>query len=181
MEYESLLGFHEKLYFHEFDSKEKLTARLQLCLAMLTVLIGLMAYIVAHFHLGESRIGPSAVTLLVTFTLSAALLIAASYKFICALWGYRYECLPFSGQIEDYRGELLKTYASFDDGKETAQLEYDKFLVKYMSECTSKNAALNTERYEHLHDSISYIVYSIPPIVIAGLAFVIGGFLKGTP
>lgn len=37
MDNEKLLAFYEKLYYHEFDNREKLTARLQFSLGMLTI------------------------------------------------------------------------------------------------------------------------------------------------
>jgi hypothetical protein len=55
MDTEQLLAFHEKLYYHELENRDKLPARLQLCLGMLTVFIGLMVYMIAHFD--SSKLG----------------------------------------------------------------------------------------------------------------------------
>lgn len=177
MEEEGLIAFHEKLYYHELDSREKLIARLQLCLAILSLLAGLMIYLVAHFDptAVDSSLAAFAI-LVVTFTLGAALLITAAYEYVSALWNHRYQCLPLPVAIEEYRELLVTTYA--EHGAEYSTREYHKFLKSYLAKCASSNAEVNARRYEHCHNCLSYIVYSLLPIAVAGLTFVVGGFLK---
>lgn len=175
MDEEKLLAFHERLYFHELDSRDKLIARLQLCLAILSLLAGVMIYLFVHFNGTAPQQYALSAILLVSYVLGTALLIAASVEYIKALWGHHYACIPLSVQIEAYRQELVSAYKDYAGHDE---VEYRRFLTKYLSECASTNAQVNTKRYDHCHNCLSSIVYSLPMIAAAGAAAVLGGFLK---
>jgi hypothetical protein len=173
------LAFHEKLYFHEMDSREKLIARLQLALAILSGLVGVWTYIVSSLDF-NGHPGPFTwAVFLVSFATGSGLVATACFKFVKALWGHSYECLPVATEIENYRIKLHETYQEFSDGDETAVDHYRKFLIKYFSECSTHNAKQNALRYKLLHETASFIVYSLPLIFFAALTFILGGLAKG--
>jgi hypothetical protein len=176
MDDDKALLFYEKLYFHELDSREKLTARLQLSLAILTALIALLAYVVSRASL-KGDAGPLAnAAFLVSMACGVVLLTTAASHFIKALWGHSYECLPLATEIEEYRALLTETYKEYADGERLSTEHQKKFLVRYFAECAAMNAAVNQKRYKLLHDSISYTVYSLPALILLSLAFTLGGF-----
>lgn len=180
MDDDKALLFYEKLYFHELDSREKLTARLQLSLAILTALVAALAYVLSRTTF-RSESGPFATAVfLVSLAGSAVLLCAAATFFIKALWGHSYECLPLANKIEDYRLLLTDTYKDYTDGDRLSADYHKKFLVRYFAECASLNASVNERRYQLLHDCVSYTVYSLPALVLLGLAFRLGGFASTT-
>ncbi len=176
MDDERALLFYERMYFHELDNREKLTARLQLSLAILTALVALLAYIVSRTTL-QSGPGPFAVAaFLVSFASSTATLSASAWFFIRALWGHSYECLPVATEIEKYRELLAETYKDYPDGDSLTATHHKRFLVRYFAECASVNASVNQRRYELLHDCVSCTVYALPALVLLGLVFRFGGF-----
>ena len=176
MDQDKLLAFHEKQYFHELDCREKLTARLQLTLAMLTAIIAALAYIIVRTTF-QSNPSPFASALFLVSMVSSVVLVgAAAIFFVRAVWGHQYECLPVATEIEKYRDLLVQTYKDYENGAGLSSDYYQKFLIRYFSECASSNAAVNRDRYDLLHDSMSNIVYSLPTLVVACLTFKAGGF-----
>lgn len=177
MSQEELLKLYEKLYFHELDSRDKLTSRLQLSLAVLTALVGALGYILLRLNLAAAS--PAAgVIFIVSYAIAVALVGSAGWHFIRALWNHSYECLPVATAIEDYRNELINTYKAFEDGAEDVSTHFQDFLGRYFRECASKNAEVNKIRADRLHDSLSFVVYSVVPILISVLSFALGGLAR---
>ena len=180
MDDDKALLFYEKLYFHELDSREKLTARLQLSLAILTALVAAFAYVLSRTTF-QNQPGPFATAVfLVSLASSAVLLCAAAIFFVKALWGHSYECLPLANKIEEYRVLLAETYKDYSNGDRLSADYQKKFLVRYFAECASLNASVNERRYQLIHDCLSYTVYALPALVLLGLAFQLGGFASTT-
>ncbi|PXX94717.1 hypothetical protein [Halomonas sp. LBP4] len=176
---EELLKLYEKLYFHELDSRDKLTSRLQLSLAVLTGLVGALGYILMRLNLEAAS--PAAGAIFIVSYASAVVLVgSAGWHFIRALWNHSYERLPVATAIEDYRDELVETYKEFDDGAEDVSHHFQDFLGRYFRECAEKNAEVNKIRADRLHDSLSFVVYSIGPILISVLSFALGGLVQAT-
>lgn len=176
MDDDKALLFYEKLYFHELDSREKLTARLRLLLAILTALLAAFAYVLSKTTF-QSQAGPFAsAVFLISLASSAVLLCVAATFFIKALWGHSYECLPLASKIEEYRLLLTETYKDYTNGDRLSADYQKKFLVRYFAECASLNASVNEKRYGLIHDCLSYTVCALPALVLLGLAFKLGGF-----
>lgn len=169
------LALHEKLYFHELDSREKLTARLQLSAAILTAFVGGLVYILYRLGVNIHPTPFAHAVFVISYVAAVALIAGASWYFVRALWNHSYECLPMATELEKYRTLLGATYQGFPDGDATATSHWEAFLVRYFSECAATNAAVNSTRYECLHKSTSFIVFAIPAAVIATLAFIFGG------
>src|SRR3546814_8858614 len=110
---------------------------------------------------------------LVAYLIASCLIGAACYEFIRALWGHTYECLPVATEIEKYRAQLRSTYEEYEDGVEVSEKHFLEFMARYYSECSSKNAIVNSLRYDRLHDCSSYLVYAAPFLLVSGLVFVL--------
>lgn len=176
MDDDKALLFYEKMYFHELESREKLTARLQLSLAMLTGLIAVISYVVSRANVEAHPGAFAGALLLVSIVCGVVLLATAVRDYIRALWGHSYECLPYATDIEAYRVLLGETYKGYTDGESLAHKHYKQFLIRYYSECAARNAAVNERRFNLLHECTSYMVYSLPALVALGLIFALGGF-----
>lgn len=178
MKLESVLALHEKLYFHELDAREKLVQRLQLCLLVLSAIGSAWIYMLARIDFASTHPPFIHAIFLVTFLIASACVVASCYYFVRAFWGHRYECIPVAEEVEKYRSLLKQTYQPYQDGEATAAEYFGEFLIKYYSECAAQNAVTNSTRYDHIHESVSYIVYAIPFLFIAGLCFALGGIGK---
>lgn len=175
MDPDKALLFYEKLYFHELENREKLTARLQLTLGLLTVLVGVFSYMATRYNSkAVVTTGVDDVFFLLS-ALALLLLSAGAWFFVKAFWGHDYHCLPIATTIENYRQTLGTTYKDFVDGDTLASGHYRDFLLKYFAECASSNADVNTVRAHFLHRSNGYILVAIPAVILAAIAFIFGG------
>lgn len=175
MDPDKALLFYEKLYFHELENREKLSARLQLSLGLLTLLAGVFAYMATRYNAkAVVAFGVDDAFFLLT-ALALILLGTGAWFFVKAFWGHDYHCLPTATTIEDYRKTLGITYRDFADGDALASDHYRDFLIKYFAECASSNAGVNGARADFLHRSNGCILVAIPFAVLAAMTFIFGG------
>lgn len=171
MEDKERLKLYKQLYFHELDARDKLTTRLQLCLAVLTAFVGALGYIFVRLNWDASAPIEKWI-FFVFYYLSVFFVCVSAWYFVRALWNHAYQFMPLAKEIEDYRSELHRTYKKY--GEQDTKFYFQKFLLKYFMECASFNAEVNECRSKKLHYSFSFIVYSIIPIVVSVVVFVIG-------
>lgn len=169
MEDKDALALCERFYFHELECREKLIGRLQLGLAMLTALVGLQAFVILGPSFQWEQAPNAAAVFLVSFILGTVLGVTATVYYVRALCWHSYECMPFAGQIEAYRKELLETYASYEDGASIALNHHRAFLVVYYADCATRNAKVNAGRYDCLHQSTVFVVLALPFVVLCAL------------
>lgn len=179
MDDEKTLVLQEKYYFYELDCREKLVARLQLTLAVISGLLGVLIYILAHVDLQKySTTAPWAIFDVVSMA-AIGTAAAACWKFVLALWASgSYKVLPTPEKIEEYRQLLVTTYAPYENAVQLAESYFRKFLISYYAKCASHNSKHNENRYELLHDATSFVVFSIPFIVVMAADFIIAGIGK---
>src|SRR5690348_1077364 len=84
------LLLYEKLYFHELDCREKLTARLQLSFGILSAIILMVSYVVAHTSLAADPSASAWALFLISMAASVVLAILAATSYVKALWGHSY-------------------------------------------------------------------------------------------
>lgn len=173
MREDQVLALHEKLYFHEIEAREKLTARLQLSFVVLSAIIAAWLYVLGHINFSGQNHPFNLAIFLVAYSIATVLIGVACLEFIRALWGHSYVCLPIATEIEKYRVLLFTTYEKYEDGKDVAEQYFSKFMARYYSECSADNSMVNSRRYDRLHDCTSYLVYSVPYLLISGVVFVL--------
>lgn len=171
------LQLYEKLYFHEVDSREKLNARLQMPLALLISLIGVVAFLLQNYeHRGFS---PSAILFSLFLTGAVVALIAAIYYFILSWYGNTYAFVPSAAEIEKYRQTLLDTYRPYDEGNKLAANYFHQYMLKSYIDSSSVNTACNDNRSINLHKTNTALIFSAVIAFVAFLMFFFGGLQKG--
>jgi len=178
MDADKLLLFYEKLYFHEFETREKLVARLQLSLALLTAAGGVGIYIFSKVDLSYRPSTGILVLFWISYLLSIATITRSCHWFSKALWGHTYQCVPIATKIEDYRIELHGAYAHYEQGREISDRYFREFLSRYYRECASANAEINTDRQLYIHYSMRALVCSLPLLIVASITAIANGLLK---
>lgn len=178
MDAEKRLALYERLYFFEFDSREKLIARLQLSLALFSVVIGVAVYIFARINFDFRPSNARFVFFWVTYLISVAMMIRACHWYSKALWNQEYACLPVSTKIEEYSESLDQVYSAYENGKEIADGHFQAFLSRYYRECAAKNAGVNEERYLSIHRSMRALVCSMPLLVVSALVAIASDMMK---
>jgi len=173
MNEKELIQFYEKLYFHELEMREKIVVRLQLPFAMLLALVGFLGYLINNFVGEGSSIAVAAFWLLLV--VGGLVLAKAIQHFIAALWGQSYECLPDAKSTDDYK----KSLDDFYEEPKKASESFDDYMLQYFRDCSSSNTKINDKRSLELHNTYSFIIYSIAPLILTFLVFHFGNLDRG--
>lgn len=152
-------SLYERLYFHELERIEKVSARLSL---PFTVILAVMAFL--SFML-NSDTKPNAGNLSVIFwglfSLSSLSLLVGAWFFRMAWFGHTDKLLPVARTIEDYYVELENTYRKFDEGEKLTNEYFDDFLFDYYAQFASENAIHNDRRSFNIYRSIVALMFSV--------------------
>ena len=152
----SILELYGKLYFHEIESRERLDSRLQLPLALIVSIIGVISFLIQNVELGEWK---SALIFFIVITVSSIIsLISCIYFFIRSWYNNTYYFLPSARDSENYRKTLLETYKNQERGDELANKYFDEYLVNTFIECSTKNTSINDERSVNIHKTNGLII-----------------------
>ncbi len=177
-----LFDWHEKMYFHEIESREKIAARLQVTLAILLSIASLYGYLLKGWVINYQ----SAVNFvfLGLFILSLILFVMSCWHFKKAFFGSEYKYLPTAKDSEDYRETLLNQYKNYDgkngyDDCDTLVKKYfEEYVYNYYVKCSTHNAIVNDERSLQTHQSHSFVIFNVLPLAILFLMFTFTGIEK---
>jgi hypothetical protein len=172
-----VLQLYEKLYFHEVDSREKLNARLQMPLALIISLIGVVAFLLQNYE--HRAFTPSATLFSLFLTAAIVALIAAIYFFILSWYGNTYAFVPSATEIEKYRQTLYTTYEPYDKGNALAANYFHDYLLRSYIDSSSVNTACNDNRSVSLHKTNTALIVTAVITFVAFLMFFFGGLQKG--
>jgi hypothetical protein len=172
-----LFEFYEKLYFHEIDMREKLSARIQVPLAVFISLVGALAFMLQNY---EDTVHNQASYFFILFLAASSLaLLVSLYFFIRSWYGHTYSFLPTAQKTESYREELCKTYNEYEDGKTIAENHLDEYLCNYMITCSSINTEVNDARAWYFHKLSGWLIIVALLLLISFLFFHFGHLDKG--
>lgn len=179
---EKLFEFYEKLYFHEVESRENITKRLQMPLALLLSIVSIYAFMLQSLSFNNENCWFVVYVVFALFSLG--FFIMSVWHFIQAYYGPEYELLPSAKESENYRQTLLKLYASYDgsDGYETCDVLTSKYFNEYLLQtyirASSANGRMNDLRSYNIHKCNSYTILNIIPILLMFLVFNYSGINK---
>jgi hypothetical protein len=164
---------YEKIYFHEVESREKLSSRLQIPLALLLSIASVYALIVKGVSFSNNDIWN--ICFGMVFLLSVSLFVVSVSYFVRSFYGHAYEFLPSASDTEKYRKTLIDTYQEYDDCDELVERYFNEYLFRYFNECSSNNTKVNDKRSEYLHKCNTYLILTSMPLVVSFLIFTFSG------
>lgn len=164
MNKQEIFNLYEKLYFHEVDAREKISARLQIPLAILLSITSVFAYIIKGNSLENMSQWPA--YFVVVLGLTIVLYAISFYYFIRAFYGHSYDFIPAASITELYRQELAETYKEYDNSEELVSIYFDEYLYRYFNECSSVNTIVNDKRSELLHKCSTFFLLTSLPLTI---------------
>jgi len=173
MNKKDLFRLYEKLYFHEIDMRENLSARLQIPLAILVVLIGFIAYMLRN--ISPTPINAIFMAFLLFYCLCIVFIVLGILFLVRSWLGYEYTFLPSAKDTEDYRALLIETYKSYENSDELVQKYMMEYIYRYFIECSSTNTVNNDNRSMNLHYARISIICSLVLAFIAFIPFHFGG------
>jgi len=158
MNTKDLFEFHQRMYFHELEARDKILSRLQLPLAILLATISFYGVLTNGIELDS--LAQTNLLYLTFLALSFISVLISSSFFFRALHGHSYEYIPTSGETEDYKDQLISTYKDFDNCDHLVSNYLESYLGNAYSKCSTKNTQVNDIRSEFLHTCNSFLVLS---------------------
>lgn len=160
--------FAREIYYKENDIKSQLDARFNSCVSLLTLLGGLICFLIQGAWPGRSwAFGCS----LFFSLLSITLLLILLYYIIKASVGYEYERMPRGQDLLEYSISLTDYYKG---NKELASNEYETYITAKLVQAATHNTELNLSRSAKFHKAMVLFVAVAITILIAGIGYVLG-------
>lgn len=138
----------EKLYFHEIQSRENLSQRLQIPLAVLVALAGILGQMLQNME--RSQPGSWFAAFWTAVAIASALLAISVFWFGRAQWGHRYKYLPTPEELEDYRNQCVDLYKEYPNKKRLVDDAIDAAIYERYVECTPRNSNVNAQKSEDI-------------------------------
>ncbi|MBC6987075.1 hypothetical protein [Alteromonas sp. BZK5] len=159
------LKLYEKMYLFEIERREKINARLNLPMAVIVAIFGLLSY-VFNFDTNSFTTCENFVFYILLLFASISLFVAC-YHFKNCWSGLVDQYMPTAEDIEDYYQSLESTYAGFDEKEDLVKSYFNKFLLQSYTEYGSFNAKNNDYRSEQLYFTVRALSVSLFLALIA--------------
>lgn len=151
-----LFGFYEKSYYHEIDIREKLNSRVQIPLAIVMALIGLIGYSISK--IGSLKPDYLGIIFLVSTAIGIIAAGVAIVYFVISWRGHEYKFIPTSESTQTYLTKLDNVYSPYKNKDELVDRYLTEYLYNYYVECSTANAASNDKRSLYLHRNSKWLV-----------------------
>lgn len=170
------LELYERLHFHELETREHISSRLQISLGLVAALAGALSFLIGGVDRNGSGVGFVAFWILLS--LSGLGLLYATRQLKLVFWGNTYKETPSGRAVKNHEVKLYSHY--FDDplppevtsasdrekaAKELFTADFKDFVIEKYANCATHNAQINMDRADQLHEANRGI------LVCAGFAF----------
>lgn len=166
-----LFDFYEKLYFHEIDVREGLGARLQIPMAIIVSLVGVLGFLIIN---SDKKVAFANWLFIGFLCLSATTLVVACILFVRSWFGYTYAFLPSSNDTEEYKELLYKTYRNEANASALVEGFTHDYLCKEFIKCATVNTACNDRRALNLHRTNGSLIIATVFVALCFLVFFLG-------
>lgn len=167
MNQDQLFQFYEKLYFQELDRREKLSARLNLPLAILVAVIGFLSFMLNNAP--RDIQAPGHLIFWIGFIASCTATGFGAWYFKASWFGHTDKLLPTANATEDYRNTLVELYKEYDEKDALVETALKAYLYDYYMKFSSVNTTNNDARAYHLYQATYAITISV---LLAFFAFI---------
>jgi len=175
MNQEQLFQLYEKLYFHELDRREKLSARLNMPLVVLVAVTGFFSFMLQN--LPESLEGWFSLafwTLYISATLAAA---TAAWFFRKAWFGHTDKLLPTANETEAYRRKCIDLYAEYHECEKLVEQAMKQYLSDSYMRFSTENTINNDSRAYNLYRATASVTAAVLLAFAAFLPFFLCDYL----
>ena len=151
MNKEQLFQLYKQLYFDEIERREKIESRLQLPLAIMVVIFGILTYMLQHVC--DYRSDFASFLFWIFFAISCGCFILSILFFARSWLGYKYRLLATPESTEKYRAECIELYKNYENcDKLVDKAIYQYFFNAYV-EYSTWNMANNDTKMLNLERS----------------------------
>ena len=166
---------YEKLYFHELERREKISARLALPFAAILAVVGLLSFLLNSESQPQSHWW---LPFWLLFAASSVALLTGAWFFRKAWFGHEDKLLPTAHDIESYHTTLQNTYAEFENSDELVKEHFNAFIFDYYKRFSSENAISNDQRSYNIYRANVGLTVAVLLALATAVPYYIG---KTTP
>ena len=168
---DSQFAFYEKLYYHEFEMKQKIELKLQ---ALLIFSFAWLNLTFSMTHVIDSTTNPNMAYLyyacvgLYFLTIGGSLVHSVS-----AYFGHTFSAIATPEVINGYYENLKVHYSKNSQKGEEAEIEVSRFVKENLITTTTHNSHLNAIRYEKSYRATKWMIFSGVPFIFSCIIFLI--------
>lgn len=171
-------SFFEKIYFHELDSREKVTQRLQMPLVAFLALTGFIGTMLQNVqrNLGICEVWYFWLPML----LSVTCLSGAFFYFVRSVMGkkYAYHALPEDWQ--NFHNDCKNQFAGFDHYNLLITASIKHRVRESYARSASKNGEVNASKFALLFNLFRWLLAAVLFTILTFFAFYFGRLDKGS-
>lgn len=161
--------FFKHLYYHEIERKEKVRAALGLPLALMSAVMGIIAYYFKSFKWSNMGANPIPEVFFIGFFVVLLIAFAfTGYYFVQAFWSRTYANIFLPSTFLMYLRNIEKHWKDKPFAKAKADADWNSELVRIYSEFAEQNTLTNDDRYGYIHRLNIAILFAM---LFAGLAW----------
>jgi hypothetical protein len=181
---------YETLHFHELESRERVSGRLQVSLGLVVALAGAISFLVGQIDYGTNGIAFK--LFLAVLIGSTGCLLWASWHLKCVFWGNTYKEATYGDEIRAHEVKLHEYYHSdkaqhllktgpCSTADEAFTNHFQGFLVDRFAKSAGHNGRVNDERSKHLHRANRAILFTAAAAFVAFIIFTFGNYRSTAP
>jgi hypothetical protein len=148
--------FYKNLYHSESSRRNELDNTINGPIGLITIIIGLIYFLVRNFKDEISIISGSFLILGTTLLFISLIFLAWSYNNLFK--GFSYKYLPFSCELLEYQKEI-ENYNPYVEDSE--KISFQKYLIDKFAELSSNNGKINQIRNLYLFRSKTFLLLAI--------------------
>ncbi len=176
MNKEKLFQLYEKLYFDEIERREKIYSRLQLPLAILILIFGILAYMLQNASYSAFTI--AVYSFWVLFLIACGCFSLTTLFFKRSWLGYTYRLLPTPEDTEKYRKDCIDLYKDYENCDELVDGAIFQYLFDAYVDYSSWNMANNDARSLNLEKTGKSLLITFLFCILTFGPFFLGGLDK---
>ena len=150
-----LTSLYERLYFHELDRRDKISARQATPLGAVVGLVAITAFLLNSRPVFSSQIVSSIFWLLLIA--SIVCLLIGAWHFRCSWLRHNERHVATAAEIDEYFVQLEKHYSGQPNAAALVERDFSQFLLDTYRRSATTNAQNNDARSESLHSAGTWL------------------------
>ena len=162
------MAIHKERYLFEIDRKNRLLEKIGLHLAMITMILGIIGFMLLNLYI--FRFGKLDMAFYLLLLITICLFIGVIVYSIKSVFNYEYSYLPGANDINDYLIKLDKHYSDpyfiGKDKKSLLRKDIECLFADYYCKAAEANMKNNDKRSALVHKATISLIWALIALTI---------------
>ena len=172
MKKSELVKLYERLYFHELDRRDKISARQATPLGALVGLVAIIAFLLNNRPSFTSQF--LAASFWILFVATIGCLLVGAWHFRCSWLQHGERHVATAAEIDQYFNDLEKHHATEPDVASLVDRDFSQFLLDTYRRSATTNAENNDARSNSLHKAGTWLTIAVCVALISTIPYYLG-------